>query len=80
MDLEEAWSAVHAARPAGWEVGRPSEHPERREWALYAWDARERPKVGVRSREWIAKASTELGVVIEMARCLGEIREGRVPR
>jgi len=79
-DLEGAWDALHASMPAGWQIGRPSEHPERHEWALYAYDPRERPRVGVRSREWIAKASTELGVVREMARCLGEIAEGRAPK
>jgi hypothetical protein len=36
--------------------------------------------VGKRSREWTAVAPTELEVVREMARCLGEISAGRVPR
>jgi hypothetical protein len=79
-ELEEAWSALLEVVPAGWSVGRPSEHPERNEWALYAYDANERPKVGVRSYEWIAKASTEVGVVIEMRPCLQAIVEGRTPK
>ena len=37
----------------------------------------EATKVGHRSREWTAIASTEAGVVREMARCLREIRDGR---
>lgn len=78
-DLEDAWDQLHAALPPGWVVGRPSYHDERREWVMYGYDPRERPKVGKRSREWTAIASTEVGVVIEMARCLVELREGRWP-
>ena len=49
-------------------------------WSLYAFDPREVPKVGLRSREWTAVARTELGAVREMARCLREIGAGRVSR
>lgn len=77
---EEAWYSVHDALPAGWYVGRPSYHDERREWLMYAYDPSERPMVGLRSREWTAVAWTEEGVVREMARCLREIAAGRVPR
>ena len=59
---------------------RPSYHNERREWLSYAFDPSERPKVGLRSREWTAVAPTEEGVVREMARCLAELAEGRAPR
>ncbi len=52
--MEEAWDAIHAVLPAGWYVGRPSEHPERRGWIMYAFDPTERPRVGLRSREWTA--------------------------
>ena len=78
--LDEAWHDVHAAMPAGWTVGRTSHHPERQEWLMYAFDPSERPKVGLRSREWTAVAPTELLVVREMARCLRAISEGRVPK
>ncbi len=78
-DLEAAWNAVHDALPAGWYVGRPSYHDERREWVMYAFDPSERPVVGLRSREWTAIGSSELEVVVEMARCLREIKEGRAP-
>ena len=47
---------------------------------MYAFDPSERLKVGLRSREWIARAESEEGVVREMARCLRELREGRAPR
>jgi len=77
---EEAWYSVHDALPAGWYVGRPSYHDERREWVMYAFDPSERSKVGLRSREWTAVAATEEGMVREMARCLEELREGRTPR
>ncbi len=69
-DLEEAWNAVHDATPKGWHVGRPSYHDERRQWVQYAFDPSERPRVGLRSREWTAVGATEAEVVAEMARCL----------
>ena len=78
--LEEAWSQVHDATPAGWYVGRPTYHNERRQWVQYAFDPSERPVVGLRSREWTARAESEEAVVREMARCLAELREGRKPR
>lgn len=78
--LEEAWDALLAVVPRGWYVGKPSYHEERTEWLQYAFDPSERAVVGVRSREWTAVASTEEGVVREMARCLGEIGARRVPR
>jgi hypothetical protein len=79
-ELERAWDDLLAATPAGWYVGRPSEHPERREWLLYAFDPSERPVVGVRKREWTAIAQTEEAVVVEMTRCLREIAAGKVPK
>jgi hypothetical protein len=79
-DLDTPWDQVYAALPPGWTVGRPSEHHERREWLLYAFDPRERPVVGVRRREWTAVAATEEVVVREMARCLRLLAEGRAPR
>jgi hypothetical protein len=47
---------------------------------LYAFDPTERAVVGVRSRESTAIASTEVGVVREVARCLRAIADGRAPR
>lgn len=78
--MRAAWAALEAARSAGWYVGRPSYHPERREWLMHAFDPAEPAIDGARSREWTAVARTELGVVREMARCLQELRVGRVPR
>jgi len=40
--LQEAWNALHDATPAGWHVGRPSTHDERRQWVQYAFDPSER--------------------------------------
>jgi hypothetical protein len=71
---------IDAATPPGWWVGHPCYHDERDEWLLHAFDPSERAVVGVRSREWTAKASTKLRVVREMARCLRELRDGRSPR
>lgn len=71
---------LHKATPLGWYVGRPSCHPERREWLLYAFDPSERAVVGVRKRDGTAIADSEEAVVREMARCLREIAAGRVPK
>ncbi len=79
-DLEGAWAELQEATPAGWYVGRPSYQDERREWVLYAYDPSEQPKVGLRSQEWTGVAESEEAVVREMARCLGEIKAGRVPK
>jgi hypothetical protein len=78
--LESAWDEPHAAKPPGWYVGRPSYHDERDEWIMYAFDPTERPKVGLRSREWTAVGRSEVHVVQVMARCLREISAGRVPK
>jgi hypothetical protein len=47
---------------------------------MYAYDPSERPQAGHGSRDWTAVADSEVGVVRETARCLREIREGRVPQ
>ena len=79
--IEAAWLEVHAALPPGWFVGHPAFESRRAvPWSMYAFDTTEKPKIGHRSREWTAMAPTELDVLVEMARCLGEIRLGRVPK
>jgi hypothetical protein len=60
-------------------VWRPSHHEERREWIQFAYDPSERPRVGKRSREWTAVASSEVECVREMARCLTMIAKGGWP-
>jgi hypothetical protein len=47
---------------------------------MYAFDPSERPVVGLRSREWTARAESEEAVVREMGRCLRELGAGRTPR
>jgi hypothetical protein len=47
---------------------------------MYAFDPRERPTVGWRSRERTAVASTEVGAIREMTRCLRELGEGHAPK
>jgi len=47
-NLEKAWNAVHDATPAGWHVGRPTYHDERREWVQYAFD----PSDGTTAVPW----------------------------
>jgi hypothetical protein len=83
-DLEAAWSELDTANATlGWSVGRPSLHDGLRgdmHWEQWAYDLREGPKFGKRSREWSAVGPTEVECVREMARCLREIREGRYPR
>lgn len=81
-ELAATWADVHAANePLGWFVGQPTEPTVRGlEWTQYAFDPRETPRVGRRTREWTAMAPTQLGVLREMARCLREISGGRAPR
>jgi hypothetical protein len=76
-DLSAAWDALHDATPTGWYVGRPSYHDEGDEWQQYAFDPSERAVVGVTNRQWTAIASTEVGVVREIARCLAEASRAR---
>ncbi len=49
------------------------------QWAMYAFDTTEKAHVGRRGREWTAVGETEVACVTEMARCLREISEERVP-
>ena len=79
-DLEAAWAAVHEATPESWYVGRPSEHSERREWVMFAFDTRERAIEGKRAGEWTTVAVTELEVVRSMAYCLRELGASRWPK
>ena len=67
------------AKPPGWFVGPTTHDEQRHEWTMYAFDTRERPKAGHRSREWTAVAASELEVVREMARCLRVISAGGWP-
>lgn len=77
--LVDAWAELDVAVPPNWLVG-PATYDERRdEWRLYAWERfPRRHRTGI--TEWQAIAPTQERVVREMARCLGEIREGRVAR
>lgn len=77
--LAAAWDALHAATPPGWQVGRPYHHDERGCWEQYAWLPTLRAGGGRPRKEWTAIGATEAGVVVEMARCLGEIGQGRWP-
>ena len=70
-DRERAWDELHAATPPGWFVGRPSHHPEREKWIMYAYDSSERQKVGLCEREWEVEGPTEEYVV--------RVRDGAVP-
>jgi hypothetical protein len=58
-DLEDAWDALHAATPQGWYVGRPSHHPERQEWIMFAFDPSETAVMGQRARQWTAVHPTD---------------------
>ena len=79
-DRVAAWDAIHDATPPGWYVGRPGYNDNYRQWEQYAFDPSERPKVGLRSREWTAVGTSELHVLRQMGRCLREISLGRVPK
>lgn len=77
--LESAWDTLHAATPPGWFVGRPGQR-HGGQWAMYAFDTTEQAHTGRRSREWTVVASSEVGVVREMARCLRLVASGEAPR
>jgi hypothetical protein len=80
--LEHAWAELDEANASlEWRVGHPYLHEEMASnpWEQYAYDPRERPMAGARSREWTAIARGEVEVVREMARCLVDIAAGRVP-
>ena len=50
-DLEAAWDEIHDVKPDGWFVGPTHTRGAAHEWKMYAFDTRERPKAGHRSRE-----------------------------
>ena len=77
--VESAWFAVHDARPEGWHVEEPVYDREQVAWRVRAHSHRARAFHGA-STDLTAAADSEVGVLHEMARCLREIREGRVPR
>ncbi len=81
-DLEAAWIDVHEANAVlRWNVGRPAYEPRRAwPWSQYAFNPRERPKVGRREHEWTATGATEAQCVQSMARVLRDIGAGRAPR
>lgn len=78
-DLEDAWGLLHAATPPGWYVGRPGQR-HGGQWAMYAFDTTENAEIGKRSHEWTAVGNTEEEAVLELARCLRAIGDGRVPQ
>ena len=47
---------------------------------MYACNPSEKAIVGVRQQVWEVEAPTQEHAVCEMARCLREINEGRVPK
>lgn len=79
-ELHDAWDELFAAIPDALDAGKPLYNPGSHAWEMYAFDQRERLKVGHRTRACTAVAPTEELVVFEMARCLREIGAGRVPK
>jgi hypothetical protein len=47
---------------------------------MYTFDQTEKAHIGRRSREWTAVGNIEDECIREMARCVREISEGRVPK
>ena len=79
-DIDSAWDELHRTTPDGWFVGRPAYDERRDQWSMYAFDTRERPRVGRRAHEWTCVAPTQARVIRELARCLRELGAGRAPR
>jgi hypothetical protein len=78
-DLDRSWEQLRTATPPGWLVGQPWFRDELDEWEQHAYDSTEPPRAGKRVGEWTALAPTEVSVVVEMARYLGELAKGRWP-
>ena len=67
-DVAAAWDELHDANDQlGWFVGRPGQR-HGGQWAMYAFDAKEKVHFGRRSREWTAVGQTEPECIREMAR------------
>ena len=63
---------LHAANDGlGWFVGPPGQR-HGGQWAIYAFDPKEKARIGKRSREWTAAGQTEEECIREMARCSRE--------
>ena len=78
VDLEDAWNDLHDAKPVARFAGRQA-YDDGGSCEGDGIDLRAGARAGHRSREWMAAAETELGVIQEVARCLRVIREGGVP-
>ena len=61
QELAAAWDELHRANDAlGWYIGPTAYEPRGAvPWSMYAFDPKETPKVGRRSREWTAIGPTE---------------------
>ena len=79
-ERDDALGELRDSTPRGWWVGLSMQQPDHGEWLLYAYDLCERPIAGPRARLGRAVAASEVGVIREMARCLREIKAGRVPK
>ena len=78
-ELPVAYQALYDATPPDWHVGQVT-RLRNGTWAVRAFDTSDVISRGRRSREWTAVGQTEAECVREMARCLREISEGRVPK
>src|SRR4051812_34425575 len=81
-DLERAWAELDSANVGRWVVGRPSLHDEVRgaeHWQQWAYDPREKPRAGKRTRTRTATALTEVECVREMARWLRDVSARAAP-
>jgi hypothetical protein len=76
--LEQAWAAVYAVLPAEWSVSRPVHHHELGYWVAYCRDTRYRKQKA--TPPFVEAAGpTEERALRELARCIVEVMEGRVP-
>ncbi len=78
-ELEYAWNAVWDVLPAGWTVSWPVHHLESGAyWVAYCRDSRYR-KDKPTPPFFEAMGPTEADALRELARCIRELVEGRVP-
>ena len=77
-----SWSCISRATPSRHAAGSLAiqGNATAAQWQMYAYDTTEKAEIGRRSREWTAVVESEVECVLEMARCMREISEGKVPR
>lgn len=79
-DVELAWEVLWEVVPTGWTVARPQRDLVTRQWNVSAVLVSGTSRIGHMPKVVSAQGPTEPAVLVELARCLSEVEQGRVPR